>query len=610
MASEETSQVRDVGAPVRGVNWVTLIVGKAADGAEALYATMGQQADNLFILQINPQDGSFTQHKATGPGSNYPTASAWGKDDRLYVGAANSGRLLRYDPRAGAMEDLGPIDPPGGTFPCRIAVGSDGRLWIGCYGNAGLTSYDPASGEFVRYGRMDEVDMYCYPSVGSDGTVACRIGVTKPHVVAFNPVTGEKRSVGPVVTAGEPGQSVSLQTGSDGMLYVVSSQGNFRLRGMNAEPVDQAPPAQPAATLSDGSTFSFADAAQQEYRTLAITNPKTGEKRQWHLDYDAAGSGIFLVHLGPDGKVYGTTWMPEHLFRADPATGELADLGQCSLAAGEAYSMGNLDGKLYIASYPGARLSVYDPKQPYHFGEGQDDNPRDVGRMDNVSYRPRAMLAGPLGRVWIGSYPDYGMWGGPLTCYDPATGEKHSYGSLLENQSVVSLAWLDNLGLIVAGTSTFGGSGTLPKATEAALVLWNPLDGKIVWQAPPKAGTTSITSLATGANGMLYGIALGQEPKGSGFADLFAFEAATHTFAYSLPVPGGNPLENSLQLGPDGAIWGLTADALYRLDPATRQIQVIAKLPGEFNIPGPIVGNTLYFATGHRLRALTIEALP
>ena len=44
--------------------------------------------------------------------------------------------------------------------------------------------------------------------------------------------------------------------------------------------------------------------------------------------------------------------------------------------------MANLGNDLYISSYPGASISVYDPFQPYHFGKQPGHNPRDIGRVD------------------------------------------------------------------------------------------------------------------------------------------------------------------------------------------------------------------------------------
>ena len=50
---------------------------------------------------------------------------------------------------------------------------------------------------------MDDVDMYNYPLVNKDGTVACLIRQTQPHVVLFDPQTGNKKVVGPTTTKGE-----------------------------------------------------------------------------------------------------------------------------------------------------------------------------------------------------------------------------------------------------------------------------------------------------------------------------------------------------------------------------------------------------------------------
>src|SRR5690606_22164351 len=110
-----------------------------------------------------------------------------------------------------------------------------------------------------------------------------------------------------------------------------------------------------------------------------------------------------------------------HLFSLKPDGSDIINHGQCSLSGGEAYSMANMEGLLYIASYPAARVSIYDPAKPYRFGADEDANPRDIGRCDNVAYRPRASIAGPAGKVWIASVPDYGMWGGTLAAYDPQT---------------------------------------------------------------------------------------------------------------------------------------------------------------------------------------------
>jgi hypothetical protein len=198
------------------------------------------------------------------------------------------------------------------------------------------------------------------------------------------------------------------------------------------------------------------------------------------------------------------------------------------------------------------------------------------------------------------------MWGGPLAWYDPKTGEKKSYRNIIPDQSVVALAWLESPGLMAAGTSVGGGSGTQPKAKEAALFLWDPAKEEKVWSGAPREGTRTISALLALPGGQLYGIAAGRSPEGKGFEEIFVFDAARREVVHSMPVPGGSALDNSLQLGADGKIYGLTSSLLYSIDPKTRTFEEIYRLPGEFEVGGPLVGKTLYFATGHRLRSLTL----
>lgn len=593
--------IRTIGIPVRSVNWVRLFPTHDARGRDCLVAVMGQQADNLIVVQIDLEQETIRQFSPSVPESNYPTAAMHSRDGSIYIGAAHSGYLFRFDPKQETLEDLGAINPPADIFPCRIDEDRHGVLWIGCYGSAGLTSYDPRARTFTRHGRMDEVDMYCYPLVAPDGTIACEIRMTRPHVEVFDPRTGEHRTAGPVVPKEEGGFAVLLRS-TDGTLYLRSSQGNFRLDGFNAVPVDSLPDPEPAPTLSDGSTAAFADSESQIFRTVAITAPRTGETRYIRVEYEAAGSSIFLLHRGPDDHLYGSSILPLHLFRYTPQTDELVDLGACSTAGGEAYSMGNLDRILYICAYPYAELSVYDPSQPYRFGQEPGSNPRDVGRMDPISYRPRSMLTGPLGRVWTASIPDYGLWGGPLSWYDPQTGQFGTYRDIVGEASCWTLAWLKDQGLIAVGTTIGGGTGTKPRVQQAGLFLWDYAQETKVWEGSLDRPVHSVNALLCGPDGKLYGtVTAGEQPP-----ELFIFDPQSRAFLVRLPLPPGNPLELGLQVGPDGLIYGFTRSCLYRLDPAHQRIAEILRADDAFHVAGPIIGDTIYFSKVHELFAVKV----
>jgi len=107
-------------------------------------------------------------------------------------------------------------------------------------------------------------------------------------------------------------------------------------------------------------------------------NPLIATKRL-HLDGVGGGSNIHVIEEGPDGYLYGTSYFPNHLYRASREGTVMDDLGQHRGARGQAYSGATKGDKFHMASYPQARLSIYDPSRPNRFGAGKTNNPRDFG---------------------------------------------------------------------------------------------------------------------------------------------------------------------------------------------------------------------------------------
>jgi len=613
------SSPRDLGIPVKSVNWVGLYPGRKTDGSPLLLAKMGQDADCFFTCDIDLESGHCHQYSAHLPNAAFPTAATHDPQSGiLYVGSAYTGHLHRYNPNAlphlRKLEDLGAIDPGLADFPCGIDIAPDGSVYIGAFPGCCLCRYVPASNTWTRFGRMDPTDMYFYPLCGADGTLAGLVKVCRMRVVAIDPLTGQTAEVGPVIEKQtDPSGKISLVKRQDGLLYIESSQGNFRVQGLKAIPVKNLPPPFPAATLPDGSTVVFTDAAQFRYRTLEITSP-SGTHKPLTLDWEGAGTTIYLVHEGPDGRVYGSSILPEHLFSCRPDGSDMQDHGQCSLSGGEVYSFGNFGGKLYISSYPSARLSIYDPAKPYRFGTDADANPRDFGPSDPVSCRPRAMISGPAGKVWVGSVPDYGLWGGTLVNFDPVTEKFVVHRHLLENGNVVSLAWAEDLQQLVVGTSIEGGSGTTPKATEAAFVIWDVhADQAVRTTTFGERFIHGIPDLLYVGNGLMYAIVIYQRPTSTEVsAELLLINLPEDRVVSRTPFDDkGWPLEVSLRQSAQGSCYGLCYPYVYRIIPGSTQREVIWSTPidkteDHIRAPGPIIGSRLFFGTFHRLRCLDL----
>ena len=647
--------VRDLGVPVKGVSWARLHPGRTADGRASLLASMCQSNGGLFVLSIDLETGHCTQYPVRdGINSTFSPAS-WRSllSGILYVGSGWDAHLHRFDanhPERG-LEDLGRFDPsPEASSPFALTETPDGAIWIGTYAGARLAKFDPATGAFTAYGRMDENDNYLYPLGGDDGSLAAVVKFGRPHLVLIDPRTGGHREAGPVVTdPADRAQFLKFYKGADGRLYLATHAGKFRVDGMSLAPVTEAPAPmagihatyehayQAPAEMPGGWTARFLDESANgsgKPRTVLLVNSDPMvPSRTLHLDWVGAGSNVYSIDLGPGGDLYGSSYMPNYLFTATPDGREIRDLGQHTFAMGVAYSLATVGDKVYLGSYPEARLSVYDRTKPLGFGTGPNDNPRDLGRLDGVSFRPNALLAAPDGRIWMGSSPDYGLHDGTIAWYDPKTGERKSHRPVVPDTSPASFLWLPELGQILVGLSIEPGTGMKVRRLQGAFALWDAAADRLAWSGDLGIDDLAdVTSLAPAGGGLIYAlIGRGDHILLAGAPEirprLALIDPARRALVASAWLPEDfGPLSwhglFSLRVGPGGAVYGATGYCVFRIRPGTCEAERVwqkcykarrdsvvwlnSAHPDAIDVVGPIVGDQFYFATGWRLRALTL----
>lgn len=649
--------LHELGIPVKGVSWTRLHPGKTADGRASLLISMSQSNEGLFVIDVDLETGHCRQFAVPDPVNSIFSSAAWRslRTGLLYIVSGWDGRLLRFDanhPERG-LEDLGRIYPePGDVAPLGLTETPDGKLWIGTYPGATLTQYDPATRQFQCFGRKDDTDNYLYPLAGDDGSLAAIVKFGRPHLLVIDPATGEHREAGPCVTAvTDKAQFLKFYKGIDRLLYLDSHAGKFRVDGMNLTAVEEIPAPMPGihatykhayqapAEMPGGWTADLLDAGINGVgvpRDLLLVNRDAlTPSRRLRLDWKGGGSNVHVIEVGPGGDLYGSSYMPNRLYRATLDGREVVDLGEHTFAGGEAYSVANLDGKLYLGSYPESRLSVYDPARPLHFGTGPNDNPRDLGRLDGVSFRPNVLLTTPDGRLWMGSSPDYGLYGGTWAWYDPKTGAKHSHRSIVPETSPASGLYLPELRQILIGCSIEPGTGMPVKRLNGAFALWDPAEDKLVWSGDlGLEELADVTSLAPAGQGLVYALlGRGDHILSAGAPEirprLALIDPARRAVVASAWLPEDfGPVSwhglFSLRVGPGGVVYGATGYCVFRIVPGTCSVERVwqklyrakrtstvwlnASDPNVIDVVGPIVGNKFYFATGCRLRALTLPA--
>jgi hypothetical protein len=647
--------VREVGVPVRGVCWARLHPGRTADGKASLLASMCQSNGGAFVLDIDLESGHCRKFPVRdGVNSTFSPAS-WRSllSGILYIASGWDAHLHRFDanhPERG-LEDLGRIDPdPENSSPFALTETPDGAVWIGSYAGARLSRYEPSTGRFTAFGRMDEVDNYLYPLGGDDGSLAAVVKFSRPHLIVIDPATGEHREAGPCVTdPTDKAQHLRFFKGTDRRLYLDTHAGKFRVDGMSVTPVQEVPEPLPGihatykhayqapAVMPGGWTAHFLDDNENgtgiPREVLLVNSDPLVPSRRLTLDWVGDGSNVYAMDIGPGGDLYGSSYMPNHLFRAKPDGSELTDLGKHTLAMGVAYALATVGDKVYLGSYPEARLSVYDRTRPVRFGTGPGDNPRDLGRLDGVSFRPNAVIPTPDGRIWFGSSPDYGLYDGTIAWYNPANGERKSHRTVVAGLSPACMLYLPGLDRLLVGLSIEAGTGMRVKSDHGAFALWDPGRDQLEWSGDLGIGDLSdVVSLCPAGGGLVLAlVGRGDHVLLAGGAEvrprLVLLDPARREAVASAWLPEDfGPVSwhgyFSLRVGPGGVVYGASGYCIFRVRPGTCEVERIwqkvfrkkresvvwlnSAHPDVIDVVGPIIGDQFYFATGWRLRALTL----
>lgn len=421
-------------------------------------------------------------------------------------------------------------------------VGPDDRVWLGTHPQGRLVSYDPGADAWHDHGvqapppHVPGQQVWCSPKhVSAAGEVVCGIQRDPSSRVAYDPVTDSTRTL--------------------------------------ADGEDPEPAPSPAAVSRTIAASSF--------RQDGVTYTVDGEERR--ADYrPTVATDICGLHRGPDGRIYGATIISMHIFRFDPESRHLEDLGKVGWSGGEVYDVIACGDKVYMGSYGGGYFAAYDPALPWNprpedGGEHPEANPRNFGRLGPEMNRPFEYTVGPDGRIYIACRANYHVPGGGLARFDPRTEERKVFRD--EDQSVQSVAsdgtW------VYGGTSIRGGRGCVETTTEARLFMFCPREERRVFECIPEWGAIAVGNLACSpATGLVYG--------STDTGGLFAFspEQRRVMVRWSLDEQGtplmGVPEAHGvvhLTAGRDGDIYGVSRTRVFKIDVSAERLVNLDKAP-------------------------------
>ncbi len=591
-----------VGAPVaesRGV-----IAARDGNGRAIVLALSMDLSPRGWILLTDIDAGDteqvpFPQGVANSP----PFASLLSRNGRFYTFAGRT--FLEFDLTGRRWLFHGvPAPSESACTGDAMVDGPDGRIYAGTHPNCRLVSFDPETKELADRGQLDTEEHYVNHLVcDTSGWLYAGIGTARQNIVAHDPGTGERVQI--VNEKDRVLGTARVYLGEDGAAYGRAGDAWYRMLAGKATAITEgdAAPARPTGAIGWGSKQgTLLDGPRLvQYnlpeRRMEIECPGTGEVRRITFDYTSEGAGITSLVAGPDGRIYASTCHPMHFVAYDAERDRLEDWGPVPRVGEGNYCAMAVQGPyVFGAAYSGAWFYQYDTRRPWNNETGDDPNPRLVARFEGDIARPRACLAHPDGRhALMSGFAGYGMCGGGLGIYDLETGRTSliTHEDVVPYQSTITLKALPD-GDLIGGTSVSTPGGGHPQAEEGVLYVMDWATREVIFQTAPVSGAPEVFSIEVGPDGLVYGLTTGSQ--------FFVFDPATRKVVHreDMSEYGGLP-RCTLTNGPDGDLYAAFAKAIVRIEPGTFDHERLATPPQPITAGTVIHRGRLYFASQSHL---------
>ncbi len=545
--------VHDLGPAVMSVNVRSATFAELEDGTPVVYAISNGNPATFTMVDVTTGEAMFSSDLENTTLGGWITVA---DDGMVYFSARhpmNAG-LFSFDPETQELTHIA-AGVAGERVLYHGSVGPDGRLYFGTYPNAKVVAYDPATGGFEDYGTQTTDAAYVFSLGIVDSEIWAGTGPV-PHLYAIDPETRERREIQPPAHVMANTQwFIGIAQRGDTALVRLSPRGNYDTAVLDLatgewseEIIPSVFGSSPTALDSAGRTYVLSDGTLVGYDTttgqlvetgfaqselaevlaeqvgtygmevmqlpgtdgesvvglstdgdLWTYHLKTGETSVTRADIAPAPAEAHGLGIGPDGNTYiGAYLSSGSMTRVDAETLELQPLR----GPKQADAIATHGDELIVTSYPGAVVHAGDPDEEWRWGT----NPRHVLTLERGEPYFQDRINGVVSagdRLAIGTIPDYGELGGALTLVDTETGELEFHRNVVQDQSIISLAYAD--GLIYGGTAISGGLSSTPTAQEARLFVWDVAAGSLVWEGIVSDEAGYVAGLSWGADGMLAG---------------------------------------------------------------------------------------------------------
>jgi hypothetical protein len=309
---------------------------------------------------------------------------------------------------------------------------------------------------------------------------------------------------------------------------------------------------------------------------------------------------LFSIASG-GGRLWMGTVLPLHLLSFEFSTGKFTDHGIPTPVPGEIYNMVWSGGRLFIASYPGAYVTRYDPKRPLRLDRSVQANPHQFGRIKESGPsldRTHGRACDPDGNVYFAAKGDYGCEDSGICRIDIRSEAMQRW--IYPKTTMTALTFLPQNGQLLVCERRKG-----EHCLRLSFIA--PDSGVIVDSVPLIHDEGDITAWLHDGGDWVYGL---HDYR----ATIFAFSLKKRTAVATIAELGfGHHCKNSLIFGPDDRIWGVTHECVFAVDRELRSKERLASYEDKMLIPHSRFGvefgpdGRLYFMNGAHLMRMAVR---
>jgi len=571
---------------------------------------LGSAKDFLLVTDIDT--GETTQYgMPAGVPGHYPYGSIMASNGRFYT--CHGKTFMEFDPAIPAWTFHGVAVAEESCY-LGFTESPDGVIWAGGCPQAHLISFNPTTRELKDHGRLDREEQYVnHLAADRAGWIYAGIGTARWNLVAYNP---EDARMTQLVPESERAHGTAyVYAGEDGKVYARTGSAWQRLLAGRATPIRERDRARSAPVgnidwpnttcrLPDGRRIT---AYSMPERTLTVLEPATPTPRRISFDYNSEGAVISSIAAAPDGRIYGSSGHPMHFFAYTPGAEALEDWGPVPTVGGGNFCALATQGSLLLgAQYADGKLWAYDTAQPWNPNGTPPGplNPRPLAQWRDDICRPRTALGHPDGRtVMMAGFADYGFCGGGIGMVDLRSGATRlltAEKDLLPGHSCITLKALPN-GNLVGGTSIAAPGGGHPTAKETELFVIDWQTKRLCHHAVPIPGETDIVSIEIGPDGRVYGLSAG--------ATFFVFDPDRRVISHCASLSRyGNVPRHALHFSRDQSLYALLSHAILRIDTRTLDPEKLTDVSPAATAGGALLDGVLYYAAGAHFWSYGIPA--